>query len=280
MDCLKLLETLDVFGCAGICISTESSQLLQNSLLILQTENHFQKCYYWGRIHGLQNDYHIAFGFEKDCMNGQIYYYSTDGMNWLLLPKATKYGRFLSPLAINKFEGDPSIVINVYDANPPFPPNEDPQTYYGGPLPKELKEEDRLAATVEFITQDAAIIPRGAWFKCPNGDVIENPSFGGLCALDASQLKSYLHARLPKEKWNVNLLSRPDYNYALDFLDSIDLDVPQECWNLQCLLGGRLIVLHSLYWQGMTFFHRVNSPHYGFLYVGHGKKNLDLPFMI
>lgn len=75
MDCLKLLETLDIFGCAGICISTESSQLLQNSLLILQAENHFRKCYYWGRVNGIQNDYHIAYGFEKDCMNYQVYYY-------------------------------------------------------------------------------------------------------------------------------------------------------------------------------------------------------------
>lgn len=59
-----------------------------------------------------------------------ISFYSTDGINWLLLPKATKCGRFLSPLAINQFEGDPSIVTNVYDVNPPFPPNEDPKTYY------------------------------------------------------------------------------------------------------------------------------------------------------
>jgi len=80
---------------------------------------------------------------------------------------------------------------------------------------------------VELITEDAAIIPRGAWFKCPDGDVIENPSFSGLSEVDASNLKSYLHARPPREKWNVNLSSRPDYNYALDFLDSIDMDVPQ-----------------------------------------------------
>lgn len=75
MDCLKLSETLDVLGYAGICISPETSQLLQNSLLILQTENHFRKCYYWGRISGIQKDYHIAYGFEKDCINGLVYYY-------------------------------------------------------------------------------------------------------------------------------------------------------------------------------------------------------------
>jgi len=96
-----------------------------------------------------------------------------------------------------------------------------------GPLPRELKEEDRLAATVELIMMDVAVIPRGAWFKCSNGDVIENPSFDGLSVADASQLNSYLHARPPKEKWNTNLLTRPDYNYALDFLDSIDMDIPQ-----------------------------------------------------
>lgn len=56
--------------------------------------------------------------------------YSTDCINWLLLPKATKCGRFLSPLAINRFEGDPYIVTNVYNVNPPFPPDEDFKTYY------------------------------------------------------------------------------------------------------------------------------------------------------
>lgn len=50
-------------------------------------------------------------------------------MNWLLLPKVTKCSQFLTPLAINKFEGDPSIVTNIYNVNPPFPPNEDPKIY-------------------------------------------------------------------------------------------------------------------------------------------------------
>lgn len=81
------------------------------------------------------------------------------------------------------------------------------------------------------------MVPRGAWFKCPNGDVIENPCFEGLCDADAQHHKSYLHARPPREKWNTNLLSRPDYDYALDFLDSVDMDVPQgkdqPCFNRQ-----------------------------------------------
>ncbi|KAG6798766.1 radial spoke head protein 9 [Apis mellifera caucasica] len=279
MECLKLLESLDIFGYAGICVGTENSQLLQNSLIILQQENHFQKCYYWGKIYGVRNDYHIAFGFETDCLNNQVYYYSMDAFNWLLLPKANKCARFLTPLTINKFEGDPSIVTNVYNINPPFPPNEDPRKYYDGPIPRELKEEDRLAATVEIINEDSMIIPRGAWFKRPNGDIIENLSFEGLDSTDALYLKSYLHARLPQQKWNTNLLTRPDYNYAIDFLDAIDVDVPQGCWNLQ-LINEKLIILHNLFWPGMMFYHKLNSPHYGFLYFGHGKKNMDIVFMV
>lgn len=75
MDCLRLLDTLDLLGYGGICIGTENSQLLQNSLLILQTENHFRNCYYWGRINAVQNDYHIAYGYEKECLNGRVYFY-------------------------------------------------------------------------------------------------------------------------------------------------------------------------------------------------------------
>ncbi|KAG7213413.1 hypothetical protein KM043_002698 [Ampulex compressa] len=227
MECLKLLESVDVLGYAGICLGVENSQLLKNSLLILQQENHFRKCYYWGRIDGVLNDYHVAYGYQEDCLNGQKYHYSIDCLNWFLLPKTNKCARFLSPLAVNKFQGDPSLVINVYNTNPPFPPDEDPKRYYDGPMPRELKEEDRLAAVVELITEDVSIIPRAAWFKCPDGKVIENPGFEGLRATEASHLKSYLHARPPQQKWNTNLLTRPDYNYAFDFLDTIDLDVPE-----------------------------------------------------
>lgn len=103
---------------------------------------------------------------------------------------------------------------------------------FQGPIPKELKEEDRLATIVETITEDAVIIPRGGWFKCTNGDVIENLAFEGLDLTDATNLKSYLHARSPQQKWNTNLLTRPDYNYATDFLDTIDLDVPHGIFKL------------------------------------------------
>lgn len=71
------------------------------------------------------------------------------------------------------------------------------------------------------------MVPRGSWYKNPNGDIKENVSFEGLTYDESDQLNSYLHARLPQRKWNTNLLTRPDYNYSLDFLDTINEDVPK-----------------------------------------------------
>lgn len=75
MECLKLIDSSEIFGNAGFCIGVERSQVLLNSLVILQQENHFQKCYYWGRINGIHDDYHIAYGFQKECLEGQTYFY-------------------------------------------------------------------------------------------------------------------------------------------------------------------------------------------------------------
>lgn len=55
---------------------------------------------------------------------------STDCLNWLLMPKATKCAVFLTPLAVSSFQGDSSLVANVYAANPPYPPNTDVKDYH------------------------------------------------------------------------------------------------------------------------------------------------------
>ena len=43
-----------------------------------------------------------------------------------------------------------------------------------------VKEEDRLAITVESIMQDVAIAPRGAYLRTANAEVQENRTFEGL----------------------------------------------------------------------------------------------------
>jgi hypothetical protein len=46
-------------------------------------------------------------------------------------------------------------------------------------IQSQLHEEERLAATLWRIEQDAVIIPRGAYVLQPNGDVERNRTFQG-----------------------------------------------------------------------------------------------------
>jgi len=39
-------------------------------------------------------------------------------------------------------------------------------------------------------------------------------------------------------------------------------------------------LIRSLYWPGFVAFHVMETSNYGYLYVGTGKKNWDVPFMI
>nr|CAD7424659.1 unnamed protein product [Timema monikensis] len=267
-------------------LNNEQCVILKNALLILQNENHLKKIFFWGQILGLDNDYFIAYGYEHDALNGLIYYYSTNCIKWGLMPTVTEKARHLTKMCSTRFQGDPTLQIDVsLDVQLKQDTVEDKVDQQTEQVKQEdsgnmLKEEDRLAATVEAISIDTAVVPRGALFKRPDGSVVENLTFAGLTALEGRQLKSYLHLRKPQEKWVTNLLTRLNYNYALDFLDSVDKDIPEGCWSLQSEMSGLLALLRSSTWPGMTFYHRLLTPEHGYLYIGNGRKNVDLLFMI
>ncbi|XP_067009513.2 radial spoke head protein 9 homolog [Anabrus simplex] len=275
-DVEERLCSLDKIGYSGKTLSNEKRVLLQNSLLILQNDNHFQHVYFWGHIYGIKTDYFVAYGYEKDILKGRVFYYSTNCIEWGLLPKAEPDAKQLSLIVSTQFQGDPALTIAVdmegYDLS-----IQDSLVH----MPEiKLKEEDRLASVVSLINDEAAVVPRGALFKGTDGIIVENLAFTGLSMLEAKQKCSYLHYRIPQQRWNTNLLIRPDYNFALDFLDTIDIDIPEGCWSHQFEMGGRLSILRSLYWPGMTFYHCVGTPEHGFMYTGNGRWNIDLPFML
>ncbi|XP_072189164.1 radial spoke head protein 9 homolog isoform X2 [Excalfactoria chinensis] len=51
-------------------------------------------------------------------------------------------------------------------------------------------------------------------------------------------------------------------------------------WTIQLEKGCTVVVLRSLLWLGLTFYHVPMTKQYGYLYCGTGEKNLDLPFML
>ncbi|XP_028137996.1 radial spoke head protein 9 homolog [Diabrotica virgifera virgifera] len=276
MNLNYILNTLDSSGYFGHVISTEESIILQSSLLILQNENHFKEIYFWGKILGAEKDYYIAYGYQKDILHGRVFYYSRNCVNWGLLPKPTQNGLSLTPLCTTKFQGDPSMIIEIVI--------EQDETLISGkrkqPEIRKLKEEDRLASTVYLIMEESAVIPRAGIFRQPDGVIVNNLGFEGLHLLDAREWSSFLHLRVPTRKQNTNLLTKDDYNYATDFLDPIDNDIPEGCWMIQITQSEDLVILKSMYWPGLIFFHNIKTPKHGFIYFGHGKKCLDVPFML
>lgn len=55
---------------------------------------------------------------------------------------------------------------------------------------------------------------------------------------------------------------------------------PPGSWSIQTERGNALVVLRSLLWPGLTFYHAPRTKNCGYIYVGTGEKNMDLPFML
>lgn len=110
-----------------------------------------------------------------------------------------------------------------------------------------------------------------------DGRVIPNQMFRGLNDMQVENFSYYQIYRLPRNELKDNLAKRSDYNYAIDFLDSIEDVVPRyQAFLLNLQRNERIVIIKPLLWLGMTFFHKINSRKHGFIYFGDGKKNYDL----
>ena len=142
-----------------------------------------------------------------------------------------------------------------------------------------IKEEDRLSCIINNIMNDSAIVPRGILYLQPNHCVTYNPHFRGLTISDASYLKNFQLLRYPVNNRLQNLTKRENFNYLTDFFDTIDDVFPASCFTIKTT-DRNICLIRSLKWPGMVFYHKLNTSQQGFVYVGNGRENLDLLFMM
>ena len=102
----------------------------------------------------------------------------------------------------------------------------------------------------------------------------------GLSVNEAAKFGNYFHFRDAKLLQEKSLLFRANLDKAVDFLDPVDEDQPKGCWSLQFERGSALVLMRSLKWPGLTFFHVPETPSFGCLYFGIGEENKDIPFML
>uniref|UniRef100_A0A8C8RCB8 Radial spoke head protein 9 homolog n=1 Tax=Pelusios castaneus TaxID=367368 RepID=A0A8C8RCB8_9SAUR len=166
-------------------------------------------------------------------------------VEWSLLPPATEEMITQTAGLKGRFQGDPS-----YEYDPTEKKGEETERLYdeeGGPM---IKEEIRLAATIDQIDKAVGIVPRGAFVKTPLGPVHENKNFEGLSLTEAKKLSSYFHFTEPVNLKNRTLLQKADLDPSIDFLDSLEHDIPKA----GALLGEiTLVVIEGGLW-GLKYF--------------------------
>lgn len=277
MDSESLHYSLDLAAGNGLTLSSEQRAALQTSLVILKRNYKFSRVLFWGKILGIKCDYFIAQGVEDDEMKNKKSLYSLNCMDWHLLPPATE--SMIADVALaaqGRFTGDPS---HEYEHTETRIKGEGDDATEEEVTVK-VNEASRLATAVSNIDKDASVVPRGAFTKSPSGKVQTNRSFGGLDPIEAAKLRNYLHFREPVNLKKKSILEMSHLNPAIDFLDPLSEDIPKGSWSLQLERGSTMCVLRSLLWLGLTFFHIPQTPQHGYIYMGDGLMNLDLPFML
>jgi len=276
MDSQQLHLNIDFVGSSGIILSAEQKATLQNSLTILKNNMKFSKVYFWGKVLGVKNDYFIVQGIGKDELGEKKTLYSNDCISWGLLPVATDAVKQQAKLAKGRFTWWSFIWVwarwseKIGEGDDA---TEEEETVM-------IKEEDRLSAVISRIDDDVRIVPRGAFTKTPTASVYENRSFEGLAVAESAKLCNYMHLREPERLHEKSLLQKANLDKSLDFMDTIDEDIPKGSWALQFERGSGLVTLRSLLWLGYTFYHVPCTRSFGSVYVGTGEQNMDLPFML
>ncbi|XP_039385735.1 radial spoke head protein 9 homolog isoform X2 [Mauremys reevesii] len=222
MDAESLPYALDLVAGGGAGLSAEKRAALRASLLLLRRDYRFERVRFWGRIQGIRGPYYIAEGLGGDRAGPRSRLYSLNCVEWSLLPPATEEMITQTAGLKGRFQGDPS-----YEYDSTEKKGEENERIYeeeGGPM---IKEEIRLVAMIDQIDKAVGIVPRGAFVKTPLGPVHENRNFEGLSLTEAKKLNSYFHFTEPVNLKNRTLLQKADLDPSIDFLDSLEHDIPK-----------------------------------------------------
>lgn len=265
---------------ANIWLTPEECIYCKTSLTLLQSENKLNRMFFWGKINGLESDYYVAFGFKADCFRHRIFFYSSDALDWMRLPNPNTELMQKDYIFTKPFTGDIGKEVDVL-LPPKFKIVGEKLSQELSTNPIKIMEEQRLACTVWKITNESAIVPRGAVVSSAEGTIILNSFFHGLKQEQAKLLSNYQYYREPQNKLQHNLLKRSDYNISIDFLDTLEDLVPvNKSIAIHFERNKEIVFLKSLHWLGMCCYHELESETFGFYYIGDGRKNLDILFSV
>mmetsp|Transcript_11802 Transcript_11802/g.17526 ORF Transcript_11802/g.17526 Transcript_11802/m.17526 type:complete len:315 (-) Transcript_11802:2801-3745(-) len=301
MNYQRLLSEAQYTTLNGNILSPQEKAALQSSLVLLKKQQKANNVNYWGKIQGINNDYHVAQAFNN-AFDDKVTCYSVDGgITWLNVPDiqddeyqycAQIRGYFTGDPAYTytfegpKEEGEEEVAkVEEKGEDEEEEAIEEEEGEEGANDAKknanlvQIVESTRLAFVIASIDQDTAVVPRGSYILQPEGSVVPNQTFQGLSDYAAGKLESFVHLRQPVRLPLKSALERDALDKTLDFCDTLDEDVPNKCWSLQYNNVNQVVVGKSLLWPGYVFYAMPNAPTFGAFYIGSGCKNYDLCFM-
>ena len=318
MEVHNVLTDMEVLARAtGYTLSLEQQAALGSSLALLQTNLKFASVRFVGKVLGVSGDYFVALGTAANVLDGEAKraFISTDCASWVQLPKLEPEELPYIAAARGRFSGEPSwefVVPVPAGATPPatlkgarsmedgggagdaseygdessaYGDDEASEGGEGGSKVRRHKfvrvsEEKRLAYLVETLEFDVAVVPRGAYLKTATEVVTANPTFDGLPVPISTSLAMYCHFRPAVRLLTKSLLEREADDAHLDFMDTLDEDVPAGAWSVNYDVATQTVTLRSLLWPGAVAFHVAGTRKFGYAYFGTGEKNWNLPFML
>lgn len=271
----------------GNCLSVAQRLGIRATLNKLRINEDNPNINFWGKISGSSKDYFIAIGVRANESINKVYYFSSDeGLNFAKLPTVDDFVREKAKKVRGLFTGNPSFIYK--DPTAPVGGEEEEEEEEGeeneekpmDPSKRKLNELERLSYTVESIDYDTCIVPRGAYFLSPTGNIKKNSAFEGLNSGLASESRHYLLFRDPVSSTTLNQIRKVGVSNNFDFLDPVTDCHPNGALIVHVDSSGTAASLRSLVWPGYEFKLEVNSANYGGAYYGHGQKNDDVLFML
>ncbi|KAI9219618.1 hypothetical protein BC828DRAFT_385668 [Blastocladiella britannica] len=264
----------DHFSPKGITISSEERTCLATSLLALQGSQRHEWVQLWGKILAADcaKDYYLAIaGSHADPTVIAAVFVSQDSLNWAQAPEVSSEEIAATAEMRAVMTGDPAFEHAL-------------APLADGTIRPSLAELKRVTAIVHLVHRDVTIAPRGAYVRDHLGKLVANTTYSGLRSHDVGKLSAYVHVAAASHQDPVTGSAheqgvRADFEDAVDSgMVAIEADAPKGCWVVEH--RPLAAIVSSLVWPGYHHFSGACDGEQLSFYVGNGRKNQDIGFML
>lgn len=247
----------------------------------LKINERFQTVEFWGKIFGLRQDYIIlqARSLKRFEIVTKWFFSEDEGLSFAELPPVEPWMREKATTLFTNFMGNSSFIYKQKKEQAEeeeVEKEEEEADQEAGSTEPDFTELQRLAVSVEEISQDCFIAPARALRLTTSKHFVLNVEYAGMTFEESRDLHSYVHLRQPEMD---NIYNADTFTQTNDILTSIDLDPASTKWSLKSKGDGTLNI-RNLRWPGFEFHTTAHCRDFFQGYFGQGIPRKELNWMI